>query len=59
MEIIDNVNKTLKDDMLVILRSGSKTAIATSSFSIYIFQELLEIKLLIKSVNLMNSDYIF
>lgn len=42
MEFIDNVNKTLKDDMLVTLRSGSKVAIAASCFSIYAFQELKE-----------------
>lgn len=42
MEIIDNVNKTLKDDMFVTLRSGSKVAIAASCFSIYAFQELKE-----------------
>ena len=42
MEIINNVNKTLKDDMLVTLRSGSKVAIAASCFSIYAFQELKE-----------------
>ncbi len=42
MEIIDNVNKTLKDDMLVTLRSGSKVAMAASCFSIYAFQELKE-----------------
>lgn len=42
MEIIDNVNKTLKDDMLITLHSGSKVAIAASCFSIYAFQELKE-----------------
>ena len=42
MEIIDNVNKTLKNDLLLTLRSGSKVAIAASSFSIYAFQELKE-----------------
>lgn len=42
MEIIDNVNKTLKDDMLITLRSGSKVAIAASCFSIYAFHELKE-----------------
>lgn len=42
MEIIDNVNKTLKDDMAVTLCSGSKVAIAASCFSIYAFQELKE-----------------
>ena len=42
MEIIDNVSKTLKDDLLVTLKSGSKVAIAASCFSIYAFQELKE-----------------
>lgn len=42
MEVIDNVNKTLKDDILLTLRSGSKVAIAASCFSIYAFQELKE-----------------
>lgn len=42
MEVIDNVNKTLKDDMLITLRSGSKVAIAASCFSMYAFQELKE-----------------
>ena len=42
MEIIDNVNKTLKDDLVVTLCSGSKVAIAASCFSIYAFQELKE-----------------
>ena len=42
MEIIDNINKTLKDDMIATLRIGSKVSIAASSFSIYAFQELKE-----------------
>lgn len=42
MEFIDNVNKTLKDDMATTLRTGSKLAIAASCFSIYAFQELKE-----------------
>ena len=42
MEIIDNINKTLKEDMIATLHSGSKVAIAASSFSIYAFQELKE-----------------
>ena len=42
MEFIDNINKTLKEDMSVTLRSGSKVAIAASCFSIYAFQELKE-----------------
>ena len=40
MEIIDNVNKTLKYDMLITLHSGSKVVIAASCFSIYAFQEI-------------------
>ena len=42
MEIIDNINKTLKEDMIATLRSGSKVSIAASSFSVYAFQELKE-----------------
>ena len=42
MEIINNIDKTLKDDMIVTLRSYSKVAIAASCFSIYAFQELKE-----------------
>lgn len=40
MEFIDNINKTLKDDMLVELKEGSKLSIAASCFSIYAFEEL-------------------
>lgn len=40
MEIIDNVNKTLKEDMLATLREGSRLSIAASCFSIYAFREL-------------------
>lgn len=42
MEFIDNIQKTLKDDMLATLKPGSKVAIAASCFSIYAFQELKE-----------------
>ena len=40
MELIDNINKTLKGDFVTELRSGSKVAIAASCFSIYGFEEL-------------------
>ena len=40
MEIIDNIRKTLKEDLIVELREGSKLSIAASCFSIYAFQEL-------------------
>ena len=43
MEIIDNIHKTLKEDLVVELREGSKLSIAASSFSIYAFQELKEL----------------
>ena len=42
MELIDNLNKTLKDDFIAEIKSGSKIAIAASCFSIYAFQELKE-----------------
>ena len=42
MELIDNVNKTLKDDLIAEIKSGSKISIAASCFSIYAFQELKE-----------------
>ena len=42
MEIIDNINKTLKDDLKVEIKAGSKISIAAACFSIYAFQELKE-----------------
>ena len=40
MELINNIDKILKDDFVTELRSGSKVAIAASCFSIYAFEEL-------------------
>lgn len=40
MEIIDNINKTLKNDWVGELHHGSKVSIAASCFSIYAFEEL-------------------
>lgn len=40
MELIDNVNKTLKDDLTVSIQKDSKISIAAACFSIYAFQEL-------------------
>lgn len=40
MELIDNINKTLKGDFITELRKGSKVSIAASCFSIYAFEEL-------------------
>ena len=42
MEIIDNINKTLRDDLKVEIKEGSKLSIAAAYFSIYAFQELKE-----------------
>ena len=42
MELINNVNKTLRDDLAAGLKSGSRLSIAASCFSIYAFQELKE-----------------
>ena len=39
-ELIDNKNKTLRDDLSVEIKSGSKLSIAAACFSIYAFQEL-------------------
>ena len=40
MELINNVNKTLRDDLIAQLTPGSRLSIAASCFSIYAFQEL-------------------
>ena len=39
-ELIDNVNKTLKDSLKNDINTGSKVSVAAASFSIYAFQEL-------------------
>lgn len=40
MEIIDNISKTLKDDLKTELKKGSKLSVAAACFSIYAFREL-------------------
>ncbi|MFG6356990.1 MAG: DEAD/DEAH box helicase family protein [Acetatifactor sp.] len=40
MELIDNINKTLKDDLQIEIAKGSKMQVAAACFSIYAFQEL-------------------
>ena len=42
MERINNTTKTLKDDLSVEIKQGSKLSIAAACFSIYAFQELKE-----------------
>jgi len=39
-ELINNVTKTLKDDLASEIKNGSKLSIAAACFSIYAFQEL-------------------
>ena len=40
MELITNVGKTLRDDLMEQIQAGSRLSIAASCFSIYAFQEL-------------------
>lgn len=42
MQLIDNINQTLRDDLVATIKSGSHVSIAAASFSIYAFQELKE-----------------
>lgn len=42
MELINNITKTLRDDLSVEIKDGSKLSIAAACFSIYAFQELKE-----------------
>lgn len=40
MELIDNTSKTLRDDLTVEIKQGSKVSVAAACFSIYAFQKL-------------------
>lgn len=40
MEIINNITKTVKDDLSVEIKKGSRLSIAAACFSIYAYQEL-------------------
>lgn len=40
MELINNVSRTLKDDLSVEIKDESKLSIAAACFSIYAFQGL-------------------
>ena len=42
MEVINNITKTLKEDLSVEIKQGSKLSITAACFSIYAFQELKE-----------------
>ncbi len=40
MKILNNINDTVRDDLLITIEKGSKVSIAAACFSIYAFQEL-------------------
>ena len=40
MQILDNVRNTVKDDLQVTIKKGSKISVAAACFSIYAFKEL-------------------
>ena len=40
MQIIDNINKTVREDLAAVIHKGSKLSIAVSCFSIYAYKEL-------------------
>lgn len=40
MKIIDNVNSTVRDDLRIEIKRGSKVSVAAACFSIYAYQEL-------------------
>ena len=42
MELINNINKTLRDDLMQQIKLSSRLSIAASCFSIYAYQELKE-----------------
>jgi hypothetical protein len=42
MELINNITKTLRDDLSIEIKDGSKLSIAAACFSIYAFQALKE-----------------
>jgi len=42
MELINNISKTLRDDIVAQMKAGSRLSVAASCFSIYAFQELKE-----------------
>lgn len=40
MLILDNINTTVKDDLKITMKKGSKVSIAAACFSIYAYREL-------------------
>lgn len=42
MDILDNVNRTLGDDLRITIKRNSKVSIAAACFSIYAYENLKE-----------------
>jgi hypothetical protein len=40
MQVLDNINKKVKDDLTVELTKGSRVSIAAADFSIYAYKDL-------------------
>ena len=40
MKILDNINNTVRDDLQVEIKRGSKVSVAAACFSMYAYQEL-------------------
>jgi SNF2 family DNA or RNA helicase len=40
MKVLNNINDTVRDDLLITIEKGSKVSIAAACFSIYAYQEL-------------------
>ena len=59
MELINNINKTLRDDLTAQIQSGSRLSIAASCFSIYAFQELKEALKAIKELRFIFTSPTF
>ncbi len=59
MELINNINKTLRDDIVAQMKAGSRLSIAASCFSIYAFQELKEALKAIKELRFIFTSPTF
>ncbi|MBR1612842.1 MAG: DEAD/DEAH box helicase family protein [Succinivibrio sp.] len=59
MDLIDNINKILKDDIISEIKNGSEISIVASCFSIYAFKELKESLKNIKSFRFIYSSPTF
>ena len=55
MELINNISKTLRDDLMQQIKAGSRLSIAASCFSIYAFEE--QTQLCVFHTRLQQSDW--